>query len=125
MLSRFSSLFTYVVVGLVVSAAATPLGPLDGLTGDKTKSLTRPNSSPPMRPHDNKPDEGRKPFDDDRDNERDNKPKPYDGDDKRKSYDDDDKPYDDHKAGQCSVQDQHCCNQVNQVNRYPIIISVN
>jgi len=104
MLSRFSSLFTYVVVGLVVSAAATPMGgPLGGLTGGgPAKSLTHPGSPPAMKPYDNKP------YDDD-------KRKPYDGDDKPKAYDD--KPYDDHNAGQCSVQNQHCCNQVNQVNR--------
>jgi hypothetical protein len=103
MLSRFSSLFTYVIVGLVVSAAATPLNPLSGALGDGTKSLSRPH---PMKSY----DKG-KPYGDDKD-------RPYDGD-KDKSYDDKDKSYDNGKAerfGQCSIGKQHCCNQVNKVS---------
>jgi len=104
MLSRFSSLFTYVIVGLVVSAAATPLNPLGGALGDGTKSPSRPQ---PMKSYDKgKPygDDKRKPYDDD-------KRKPYD-DDKRKSYGDDRAE----RFGQCSIGKQHCCNQVNQVS---------
>lgn len=104
MLSRFPSLFTYLIVGLVVSAAATPFtNPL----GDATKSLSpRPNS---MKPMDN-----RKPYDGD-------KGRPYRNDDKEGPYRDGDKDkhYDDDKSehhGQCSVENQHCCNQVNEVN---------
>jgi len=107
MLSRFSSLFTYVIVGLVVSAAATPLNPLGGVGGafgDRTKSLSRPHAM-------NSNDMG----------------KPYGGD-RDKSYDDKDKHYDNDRSerhGQCSVEKQHCCNQVNEVNHiyslYPLI----
>jgi hypothetical protein len=140
MLSRFSSLFTYVIAGLVISAAATPMGgPLGGLTGDGAKSLTHPGSSSAMKPYDNKPygDDKRRPYADDKRKpyDVDDKRKPYDVDDKRKPYDDDDKrkPYDDNKdksyndqkAGQCSVGEQHCCNQVNKVNHYLIVISIN
>jgi hypothetical protein len=115
MLSRFSTLFTYVIVGLVVSAAATPVGSLGGL-GDGP--LSHPGSS--MKPY----DKG-KPYGDYKD-------KSYDGD-KRKSYDDDRpksydgdkrKSYGDKKGdsyGQCSVGTQHCCNQVNRVRYYSII----
>ena len=102
MLSRFSSLFTYVIFGLVISAAATPLGPLGDALGDGTKSLSRPQA---MRPND-----GGKPYGGDRD-------KSYG--DKDKSYDDKDKHYGDDRSerhGQCSVENQHCCNQVNQVS---------
>jgi hypothetical protein len=96
MLSRFSSLFTYVVVGLVVSAAATPLNPLGDSFGGGGKSLSRPR---PMM----------KSFD---------KGKPY-GDDKAKPYGDNDEHYDNDKGkhqGQCSTEKQQCCNQVNEVN---------
>lgn len=111
MLSRFSSLFTYVIVGLVISAAATPLNPLGDALGDGTKSLSRPHA---MKSND--------------------MGKPYGGDndksygDKDKSYSDKDKHYGDDRSerhGQCSVEKQHCCNQVNQVNHihspYPSI----
>ena len=128
MLSRFSSLFTYVIVGLVISAAATPLNnPLGDALGDGTKSLSRPQ--PMMKSYDKgKPydDDRRRPYDDD------GKRKPYDDDGKRMPYDDDkDKSYRDDKDksygdkgkhygserhGQCSIENQQCCNQVNQVN---------
>lgn len=101
MLSRFSSLFTYVILGLVVSAAATPLNPLSDSLGEGTKSLSRPQ--PMMKPYD------KAPYD---------KAKPY-GDDQDKPYDDKDKHYDNDKGGrqgQCSIKEQHCCNQVNKVN---------
>ena len=120
MLSRFSSLFTYVIVGLVVSAAATPMGPLD--LGDGAKSLSHPGS--PMKPY----DKG-KPYGDYKDKSYDgDKRKSYDND-RPKSYDDDmRKSYDGKKGdsyGQCSTGSQHCCNQVNRVSYYPIILSVN
>ena len=97
-----------------------------GDTLDGTKSLSRPHSM--MKSNDmGKPydDDRRKKYDDDdkrkpydRDDDR---RKPYD-DDKRKPYDDDDdkrRPYDDNKSeshGQCSVENQHCCNQVNKAS---------
>ena len=105
MLSRFSSLFTYLIVGLVVSTAATPLNnPLGDALGDGTKSLSRPYSMKPM-------DKG-KPYDGD-------KGRPYRDGDKDNSYGNKDKHYDDDRSenhGQCSVENQHCCNQVNEVN---------
>lgn len=118
MLSRFSSLFTYVVVGLVVSVAATPMGPLDGLTGGGTKASSHPGSSYAMKPYDKPMPYGQaKPYGYDNDKSYDNgkpydngrpydnnKPKPYGGDHKSESY------------GQCSTGTQHCCNQVNKVN---------
>ncbi|KAH9994191.1 hypothetical protein BJV77DRAFT_1066831 [Russula vinacea] len=111
MLSRFSSLFTYVIVGLVVSAAATPMGPLD--LGDGAKSLSHPGS--PMKPY----DKG-KPYGDYKDKSYDgDKRKSYDND-RPKSYDDDmRKSYDGKKGdsyGQCSTGSQHCCNQVNRAD---------
>jgi hypothetical protein len=139
MLSRFSSLFTYVIVGLVISAAATPLNPLGDALGDGTKSLSRPQAM--------KPNDRGKPYGGDRDKSYGDKDKSY-GDkdksygdkdksygdkdksygDKDKSYDDKDKHYGDDRSerhGQCSVENQHCCNQVNQVNHihssYPLI----
>ena len=138
MLSRFSSLFTYVVVGLAVSAAATPMGPLGDLGGDGAKALSRPGSSyaTGMKPYDRV-----KPYGDASDNHKpyanDNR-KPYANDngkpyanDNVKSYggDDMDKPYDngkdkhygDNKSqsyGQCSTGSQHCCNQVNRVSQF-------
>lgn len=138
MLSRFSSLFTYVIVGLVISAAATPLNnPLGDALGDGTKSLSRPQ---PMmksydkgkpydddrrRPYDDdgkrKPydDDGKRmPYDDDKDKSyRDDKDRPY-RDDKNKSYGDKGKHYGSERHGQCSIENQHCCNQVNQVNHF-------
>jgi hypothetical protein len=120
MLSRFSSLFTYVIVGLVISAAATPLNPLGDSLGDGTKSLSRPR--PMMKSN----DQG-KPYRDDKDKSYGDKDKHYD-DDKDKSYGDKDKHYDDdrdERQGQCSIKNQHCCNQVNKVNlirlSYPLI----
>jgi hypothetical protein len=167
MLSRFSSLFTYVIVGLVISAAATPLNPLGDALGDGTKSLSRPQAM--------KPNDKGKPFGGDKDKsfggdkdksfggdkdksfggDRDksfggDKDKSFGGDrdksfggdrdksfggdkdksygDKDKSYGDKDKHYGDDRSerhGQCSVENQHCCNQVNKVNHihssYPLI----
>ena len=115
MLSRFSSLFTYVIVGLVVSATATPMGPLGDLT-DGTKALSHPGPSYPMKSYDQVKSYDAKPY----------VAKPYDA----KPYDvkpydakpyGDAKPYDDdeHKGdsyGQCSTGTQHCCNQVNKVS---------
>ena len=167
MLSRFSSLFTYVIVGLVVSAAATPLNPLGDALG--TKALSRPNSmksNEKGQPMGGDRDKGKpmgmgsdrdmgkpmgmggdrdngKPMgmggdrdmgkpDGDRDGGDRDKGKP-DGDNDNKSFNDNDKPYgnkdkhyDDDRSerhGQCSVEKQHCCNQVNQVNlpiRHPL-----
>ena len=57
-------------------------------------------------------DDERKPYDDDKRKSDDNRRKPYDDGEKRK-------PYDDHKNeshGQCSVENQHCCNQVNKAS---------
>jgi hypothetical protein len=132
MLSRFSSLFTYVIVGLVISAAATPLNPLGDALGDGTKSLSRPHAM--------KSNDMGKPYGGDNDKSYGDKDKSY-GDkdksysdkdksysDKDKSYSDKDKHYGDDRSerhGQCSVEKQHCCNQVNQVNHihspYPSI----
>jgi len=110
MLSRFSSLFTYVIVGLVISAAATPMNPLGDTLGGGTKSLSRPD---PMRNDKVKPYGGDKDksYDDDKD-------KSYNDDKRRPDDDDERKPYDDNRSerqGQCSVGKQHCCNQVNKV----------
>ena len=105
MLSRFSSLFVYVVAGLVISAAATPAAPPSNYdNGSKSPSYPGPSSppSPPKYP-DNKPyDDGKKnpPY-----------PKP---DDKGKSYDNG------KYNGQCSVGKQQCCNQFTQVNYHQI-----
>jgi hypothetical protein len=162
MLSRFSSLFTYVIVGLVISAAATPLNPLGDSLGDGTKSLSRPQSmmksNDKVKPYgdDNKPyDDRRKSYDNDKDdrrksydNDKDDKRKSDDDykrksdndykrksdndkDDRRKSDDDDKddkRKYGDDRSerhGQCSVENQHCCNQVSQVKHayspYPLI----
>ncbi|KAN0109910.1 hypothetical protein V8E52_008871 [Russula decolorans] len=85
MLSRFSSLFTYVIVGLVISAAATPLNPLGDALGDGTKSLSRPQAM--------KPNDRGKPYGGDRDKSYGDKDKSYG--DKDKSYGDKDKSYDD------------------------------
>jgi hypothetical protein len=107
MLSRFSSLFTYVIVGLVVSTAATPLNPLGDTLGGGTKSLSRPQAM--------KPNDRARPYDGDKDKSYGDKDKSYDND---KPYGDDDKHYGDGKSdrhGQCSVENQHCCNQVNKV----------
>src|SRR6267154_2792247 len=111
MLSRFSSLFTYVIVGLVISAAATPLNPLGDALGEGTKSLSRPQAM--------KSNDKGGPYGGDKD-------KPYGDNDK--SYGDKDKHYGDDRSehhGQCSVENQHCCNQVNQANHihpsYPLI----
>jgi hypothetical protein len=119
MLSRFSSLFTYVIVGLVISAAATPLNnPLGGALGDGTKSLSRPQAM--------KSNDRGKPYGGDKDKSYGDKDKSYG--DKDMSYGDKDKHYGDDKNerhGQCSVENQHCCNQVNQVSHihssYPLI----
>lgn len=117
MLSRFSSLFTYVIVGLVISTAATPLNPLGDTLGGGTKSLSRPQA---MKPNDRD-----RPYGGDKDKSYGDKDKSYDND---KSYGDNDQHYGDGKSdrhGQCSVENQHCCNQVNQVNHiyssYPLI----
>jgi len=132
MLSRFSSLFTYVIVGLVISAAATPLNPLGDALGEGTKSLSRPQAM--------KSNDKGGPYGGDKDKPYGDKDKPY-GDkdksygDKDKSYGDNDKSYGDKDKhygddrsehhGQCSVENQHCCNQVNQANHihpsYPLI----
>ena len=157
MLSRFSSLFTYVIVGLVISAAATPLNPLGDALGDGTKSLSRPQAMKPndrgkpfggdgmSRPQAMKPNDRGKPFGGDKDkfdgDKSNDRGKPFGGDkdksdgdedksygDKDKSYDDKDRHYGDDRSerhGQCSVENQHCCNQVNQVSHihslYPLI----
>ncbi|KAH9981553.1 hypothetical protein BJV74DRAFT_887510 [Russula compacta] len=104
MLSRFSSLFVYVVAGLVISAAATPAAPPSNYN-DGSKSLSYPGSSyssPPTPPKNTpypKPDDGKKnpPY-----------PKP---DDKVKSYDDG------KYNGQCSVGKQQCCNQFTEIDQ--------
>jgi hypothetical protein len=68
MLSRFSSLFAYVVLGLVISAAATPMVPSsDHDIDDGPKSLSHPDSSyssptSPMYPTEKRP-EGKNPKD--------------------------------------------------------------
>lgn len=107
MLSRFSSLFSYVIVGLVISAAATPLNPLGDALGDGSKSLSRPR---PMKSN----DMGR-PYGGDKDKSYGDNDKSYGDNDK--PYGDKDKHYGDDRAerhGQCSVENQHCCNQVNK-----------
>ncbi|KAH9981552.1 hypothetical protein BJV74DRAFT_887509 [Russula compacta] len=116
MLSRFSSLFVYVVAGLVISAAATPMGPPgDYGNGPKSPSLPGPpypSPPPPPKYPGNKPGDNAKSYGDGKD-------KPY-GDGKDKSYgdgqnqtygDDGDKSRDSSYNGQCSVGTQQCCNQ--------------
>ena len=115
MLSRFSSLFVYVVAGLVISAAATPMGPPSDY-GNAPKSPSSPGSpypSPPTPPKypDNKPGDKVKSYDDGKD-------KPY-GNGQNQTYGDDgDKSNDSSYNGQCSVGTQQCCNQFTKVSRY-------
>ena len=145
MLSRFSSLFAYVVVGLVIAAAATPMMPSSDHDIDAgSKSPSRPDSaysSPtsPMYPTEKRP-KGKNP----KDNFPEAKPpspkgKPHakaDDQDKapgdrpqaqypshKQSYakgDDKDQSHADHPeyGNQCNVDKQVCCNGYNEVSHF-------
>ncbi|KAI9507729.1 hypothetical protein F5148DRAFT_1149521 [Russula earlei] len=136
MLSRFSSLFVYVVAGLVISAAATPMVARDSDDAPKSPSYPYPPPrSPPPKysperpyapsyPDEKKPeeypkakypkelysDEGKYPakYPDQKKPYPDDKSKPY-PDDKDKPYPDDkDKSHTDDKDPNVSVNKQVC-----------------
>jgi hypothetical protein len=104
MLSRFSSLFIYAVAGLVISAAAKPMGHLNSYD-DGPKPPSPPGSpySPPPPPPPKYPAD-----------------KPY-----AKPYPPPDNSYNapSQSENNCNVGQQHCCNPINKVNHPEIITS--
>jgi hypothetical protein len=104
MLSRFSSLFIYAVAGLVISAAAKPMGHLNSYD-DGPKPPSPPGSpySPPPPPPPKYPAD-----------------KPY-----AKPYPSPDNSYNapSQSENNCNVGQQHCCNPINRVNHPEFITS--
>jgi hypothetical protein len=145
MLSRFSSLFAYVVVGLVVATAATPMAPSnDRDDGSKSPSPSHPDSPYPpstslKHPTEKRP-EGKNPKDiypeamplspkekshaktDDKDKASGDRNKAQHPS-QQQSYgkgDDKDQSHADHPEydSHCNVDKQVCCNGYNEVSRF-------
>jgi len=146
MLSRFSSLFVYVVAGLAISAAATPMSPPREYDDGSRSPSYSGSSYPPPRPPPKYPhNEPMKSYSEEKEKEKypeekekysekekypeKKYPQAYDRDmSPRRKYNEKHRPYSSNKAvsynqQSCNVGNQHCCNQVIQVGHYPISIS--